>query len=86
MPALRAPKSLIRIPVHPPRGDAIQQFAALELLMVELIIAPHVSPELSITVACAVRNAVFVEYIPQMEPVLMRSIKRDGAFGLQESR
>jgi len=47
-----------------------------------LPVAPHVSPELSITVACAVPNSVFVEYIPQMEPVLKRPIRRDGAFGL----
>jgi len=47
-----------------------------------LPVAPHVSPELSVTVACAVPNAVFVEYIPQMEPVLKRSIRRDGGFGL----
>src|SRR5438094_3749433 len=47
-----------------------------------LPVAPHVSPELSITVAAAVPNSVFVEYIPQMEPVLKRSIRRDGGFGL----
>src|SRR6185503_8663933 len=32
-----------------------------------LPVAPHVSPELSVAVACAVPNSVFVEYIPQME-------------------
>ena len=47
-----------------------------------LPVAPHVSPELSVTVACAVPNSVFVEYIPQMEPVLERSIDRCDGFGL----
>jgi L-alanine-DL-glutamate epimerase-like enolase superfamily enzyme len=42
-------------------------------------VAPHVSPELSVAVACAVPNSVFIEYIPQMEPVLKRAlIIRDG--------
>jgi len=44
-----------------------------------LAVAPHVSPELSVTVAAAVSNSVFVEYIPQMEPVLKRPVlMRDG--------
>ncbi|HYM25149.1 MAG TPA: mandelate racemase/muconate lactonizing enzyme family protein [Vicinamibacterales bacterium] len=44
-----------------------------------LPVAPHVSPELSVTVACAVPNSVFVEYIPQMEPILARPLdRRDG--------
>jgi L-alanine-DL-glutamate epimerase-like enolase superfamily enzyme len=44
-----------------------------------LPVAPHVSPELSITVAAAVSNSVFVEYIPQMEPLLKRPLaRRDG--------
>jgi len=44
-----------------------------------LRVAPHVSPELSVCVAAAVPNSVFVEYIPQMEPVLKRPItRRDG--------
>jgi L-alanine-DL-glutamate epimerase-like enolase superfamily enzyme len=40
-----------------------------------LKVAPHVSPELSLTVAAAVTNSMFIEYIPQMEPVLKRKIK-----------
>src|SRR4051812_12763329 len=45
----------------------------------QLPVAPHVSPELSITVAAAVPNSVFVEYIPQMEPLLTRPLtRRDG--------
>ena len=47
-----------------------------------LPVAPHVSPELSVTVACAVPNSVFVEYIPQMEAVLKRPLSREGGFGL----
>ena len=47
-----------------------------------LPVAPHVSPELSVTVACAVANSVFVEYIPQMEIVLRRPIRRQGEFAL----
>jgi L-alanine-DL-glutamate epimerase-like enolase superfamily enzyme len=44
-----------------------------------LPVAPHVSPELSVAVACAVPNSVFIEYIPQMEPVLRRPVTiRDG--------
>jgi L-alanine-DL-glutamate epimerase-like enolase superfamily enzyme len=44
-----------------------------------LAVAPHVSPELSVTVAAAVSNSVFVEYIPQMEPILTRPVwMRDG--------
>ncbi len=44
-----------------------------------LAVAPHVSPELSVTVAAAVANSVFVEYIPQMEPILKRPVlMRDG--------
>jgi L-alanine-DL-glutamate epimerase-like enolase superfamily enzyme len=47
-----------------------------------LHVAPHVSPELSITVAAAVPNAVFVEYIPQMEPLLARSLTRRDGYGI----
>jgi len=40
-----------------------------------LMVAPHVSPELSLTVAAAIPTSIFIEYIPQMEPVLKRKIK-----------
>lgn len=40
-----------------------------------LPVAPHVSPELSVTVACAVPNSIYVEFIPQMQPVLAQTIK-----------
>ena len=47
-----------------------------------LPVAPHVSPELSITVAAAVPNSVFVEYIPQMEPLLKRTLHRRDGYGI----
>ena len=47
-----------------------------------LPVAPHVSPELSITVAAAVPNSVFVEYIPQMEPLLKRTLQRHDGYGI----
>jgi L-alanine-DL-glutamate epimerase-like enolase superfamily enzyme len=47
-----------------------------------LPVAPHVSPELSITVAAAVANSVFVEYVPQMEPVLKRPLLRRDGYGI----
>ncbi len=47
-----------------------------------LPVAPHVSPELSVTVACAVSNSVFIEYIPQMEPVLAEPLHREGGYGI----
>jgi len=47
-----------------------------------LPVAPHVSPELSLTIAAAVPNAVFVEYIPQMEPILARPIARHDGYGI----
>jgi L-alanine-DL-glutamate epimerase-like enolase superfamily enzyme len=47
-----------------------------------LAVAPHVSPELSITVAAAVPNSVFVEYIPQMEPLLKRPLIRNDGYGI----
>ena len=37
-------------------------------------VAPHVSPELSVAVACAVSNSMYVEFIPQMEPILKTRI------------
>jgi L-alanine-DL-glutamate epimerase-like enolase superfamily enzyme len=40
-----------------------------------LPVAPHVSPELSVTVAAAVPNSIFVEYVPQMEPVLAEHVR-----------
>jgi L-alanine-DL-glutamate epimerase-like enolase superfamily enzyme len=47
-----------------------------------LPVAPHVSPELSIAIAAAVPNSVFVEYIPHMEPVLVHPVKRRGGYAI----
>src|SRR5207249_3150117 len=47
-----------------------------------LPVAPHVSPELSITVAAAVPNGIFVEYVPQMEPLLKRPLMRRDGYGI----
>jgi len=42
-------------------------------------VAPHVSPELSLVVAAAVENSFYIEYIPQMEPILKHRIEvKDG--------
>lgn len=44
-----------------------------------LRVAPHVSPELSATIAAAVPNSMIVEYVPQMEPALKRPLQlKDG--------
>jgi L-alanine-DL-glutamate epimerase-like enolase superfamily enzyme len=47
-----------------------------------LPVAPHVSPELSVAVAAAVSNSVFIEYIPQMEPVLQRPLERQHGYAI----
>ena len=45
----------------------------------DLRVAPHVSPELSVTVAAAISNSMFIEYIPQMSPVLKKTVEiKDG--------
>lgn len=47
-----------------------------------LPVAPHVSPELSVTLAAAVRNSLIVEYIPQMEPVLKRRLRIEDGYAV----
>lgn len=47
-----------------------------------LRVAPHVSPELSVTVAAAVPNSMCVEYIPQMEPVLRRRVRLEDGYAV----
>jgi L-alanine-DL-glutamate epimerase-like enolase superfamily enzyme len=47
-----------------------------------LRVAPHVSPELSVTVAAAVPNSMFIEYIPQMEPVLSRPVRIEDGYAI----
>lgn len=40
-----------------------------------LRVAPHVAPELSVSIAAAVPNSMFIEWIPQMEPVLKTRVR-----------
>lgn len=47
-----------------------------------LKVAPHVSPELSLTVAAAVPNSMFIEYIPQMEPVLAHKVRIENGYAI----
>jgi len=49
-------------------------------------VAPHVSPELSLVVAAAVPNAFYIEYIPQMEPVLRRRLEIEDGCALAGTR
>lgn len=48
----------------------------------DLRVAPHVSPELSVTIAAAVTNSMFVEYIPQMSPVLKKTVEMKDGFAI----
>src|SRR5947208_5607420 len=44
-----------------------------------LPVAPHVSPEPSVTIAAAVPNSMMIEYVPQMEPILKQRVRiKDG--------
>ncbi|MGI8495641.1 MAG: mandelate racemase/muconate lactonizing enzyme family protein [Pyrinomonadaceae bacterium] len=47
-----------------------------------LRVAPHVSPELSVTIAAAVTNSMFIEYIPQMNPVLKNHLEIKNGFAI----
>ena len=47
-----------------------------------LPVAPHVSPELSVTVAAAVPNSIYVEFIPQMKPILTETVKIIDGFAI----
>ena len=47
-----------------------------------LRVAPHVSPELSVTIAAAVSNSMFVEYIPQMDPILKTHLQIKDGFAI----
>lgn len=51
-----------------------------------LPVAPHVSPELSVTVAAAVPNSIFVEFIPQMEPILQETVKIEDGCAIPSDR
>lgn len=48
----------------------------------DLRVAPHVSPELSVTVAAAVSNSMMIEYIPQMELILKRPVNIEDGFAI----
>ena len=48
----------------------------------DLRVAPHVSPELSVTIAAAVSNSMFIEYIPQMSPVLKKTVEIKDGFAI----
>jgi L-alanine-DL-glutamate epimerase-like enolase superfamily enzyme len=45
-------------------------------------ISPHVSPELSVSIAAALPNSLCVEYIPQMEPLLEFPLRLDKGYAL----
>lgn len=47
-----------------------------------LRVAPHVSPELSVTIAAAVPNSMFIEFIPQMEPVLKKQLHMEDGYAI----
>ena len=47
-----------------------------------LRVAPHVSPELSATIAAAIPNSMIVEYIPQMEPVLKNPLQIEDGYAI----
>jgi L-alanine-DL-glutamate epimerase-like enolase superfamily enzyme len=47
-----------------------------------LQVAPHVSPELSVTVAAAVTNSMMVEYIPQMELILKKPVRIEDGYAI----
>jgi L-alanine-DL-glutamate epimerase-like enolase superfamily enzyme len=48
----------------------------------DLKVAPHVSPELSVTVAAAAPNSVMVEYVPQMEPTLKYRVRIEDGYAM----
>ena len=47
-----------------------------------LRVAPHISPELSVTIAAAVPNSMFIEFIPQLQPVLARPVRLEDGHAL----
>lgn len=47
-----------------------------------LRIAPHVSPELSLSIAAAYPHSMFIEFIPQMSPLLKTPIKIENGYAL----
>lgn len=47
-----------------------------------LRVAPHVSPALSVTIAAAVPNSMFIEFIPQMEPILKKQLRIEDGYAI----
>ena len=47
-----------------------------------LHVAPHVSPELSVSIAAAVPNGMMIEYVPQMEPVLKQRVRIEDGYAI----
>src|SRR5436309_318648 len=47
-----------------------------------LHVAPHVSPELSVSIAAAVPNSMMIEYVPQMEPVLKQRVRIEEGYAI----
>ena len=47
-----------------------------------LQVAPHVSPELSVSIAAAVSNSMMIEYVPQMEPVLKQRVRIEDGYAI----
>jgi L-alanine-DL-glutamate epimerase-like enolase superfamily enzyme len=47
-----------------------------------LPVAPHVSPELSISIAAAIPNSMMIEYVPQMEPILKRKVQIEDGYAI----
>src|SRR5438045_3643833 len=51
-----------------------------------LHVAPHVSPELSVSIAAAVPNSMMIEYVPQMEPVLTQRVRIEEGYAIPSDR
>src|SRR6266566_8030909 len=47
-----------------------------------LHVAPHVSPELSVSIAAAVPNSMMIEYVPQMEPILKQRVRIEDGYAI----
>src|SRR6266516_655872 len=50
--------------------------------LASLPVAPHVSPELSVSIAAAVPNSMMIEYVPQMEPVLKKRVRIEDGYAI----
>src|SRR5438128_3777733 len=50
--------------------------------LASLHVAPHVSPELSVSIAAAVPNSIMIEYVPQMEPVLKQRVRIEDGYAI----